>query len=87
MERISTMALPQCYKATVNESETITDAKPFYALGRFRAKWIPVRVKKTRQNKSLEPGSDFIRTGRVLGCRRRSPAFGFGFSGVHLERS
>jgi hypothetical protein len=22
---------------------------------RFRAKWIPVRVKKTRQNKRLEP--------------------------------
>jgi hypothetical protein len=67
------MALPQCYKATVNESETIADAKPFYALERFRAKWIPVRVKETRQN---------------IGCRRRSPAFGFGFSaGVHLERS
>jgi hypothetical protein len=48
------MALPQCYKATVNESETITAAKPFYAVR----------------------------------CRRRSPAFGFGFSaGVHLERS
>jgi hypothetical protein len=31
-------------------------------LERFRAKWIPVRVKKTRQNKNLEPGSDSIRT-------------------------
>jgi hypothetical protein len=30
---------------------------------RFRAKWIPVRVKKTRQNKNLEPRSDFIGTG------------------------
>jgi hypothetical protein len=88
MERLSTMALPQCYKATVNESETIADAKPFYALERFRAKWIPVRVKKTRQNESLEPGSDSIRPGRVSRLRRRSPAFGFGFStGVHLERS
>jgi hypothetical protein len=29
---------------------------------RFRAKWVPVRVKKTRQNKKLEPGSDPIRT-------------------------
>jgi hypothetical protein len=27
-------------------------------LERFRAKWTPVRVKKTRQNKRLEPGSD-----------------------------
>jgi hypothetical protein len=29
MERISTMALCRCYKATVNESETITEAQPF----------------------------------------------------------
>jgi hypothetical protein len=29
---------------------------------RFQAKWIPVRVKKTRQSKKLEPGSDSIRT-------------------------
>jgi hypothetical protein len=35
-------------------------------LERFRAKWIPVRVKKTRQNKRLEPGSDSIRTGKAL---------------------
>src|SRR5690606_8000254 len=33
------------------------------ALERFRAKWAPVRVKKTRQNKKQEPGSDAIRTG------------------------
>src|ERR1700744_3072201 len=33
-----------------------------YKLERFRAKWAPVRVKKTRQNKTLEPGSDSIRT-------------------------
>jgi SSS family solute:Na+ symporter len=32
----------------------------------FRAKWIPVRVKKTRQNKRLEPGSDSIRTDKAL---------------------
>src|SRR3984885_13300715 len=43
-------------------------------LERFRAKacpgldpgWIPVRVKKTRQNKRLEPGSDSIRTDKAL---------------------
>ena len=28
---------------------------PVYSLERFRAKWIPVRVKKTRQNNELEP--------------------------------
>src|SRR6201992_3660207 len=41
-------------------------------LERFRAKWIPVRVKKTRQNKKLEPGSDSIRTGNAL-ARVASP--------------
>ena len=35
-------------------------------LERFRAKWIPVRVKKTRQNKRLESGSDSIRTDKAL---------------------
>src|ERR1700761_9593264 len=38
-------------------------------LERFRAKWTPVRVKKTRQNKKLEPGSDSIRTVRALGLK------------------
>jgi hypothetical protein len=31
---------------------------------RFPAKWGPVRVKKTRQIKNLEPRSDSIKTGR-----------------------
>ncbi|WP_210421911.1 hypothetical protein [Bradyrhizobium nitroreducens] len=35
-------------------------------LERFRAKWTPVRVKKTRQNKNLELGSDSIRTENAL---------------------
>jgi hypothetical protein len=30
---------------------------------RFRAKWIPVRMKKTRQNKKLEPPFRFNRNG------------------------
>jgi hypothetical protein len=29
---------------------------------------MPVRVKKTRQNKNLEPGSDSIRTEQALGA-------------------
>jgi hypothetical protein len=29
MEPISTMVMPGCYKASVNESETITEAQPF----------------------------------------------------------
>ena len=33
---------------------------------RFRAKWIPVRVKKTRQNKNLEPRSDSLGTEKAL---------------------
>jgi len=35
MEPISTVTLPGCYKPTVNESETITEAQPFcVVLGR-----------------------------------------------------
>src|SRR5947208_9353535 len=36
-------------------------------LERFRAKWVPVRVKKTRQIKNLEPRSDSIGTEKALG--------------------
>ena len=32
-------------------------------LEHFPAKWVPVRVKKMRQNKKLEPRSDSIGTG------------------------
>jgi hypothetical protein len=54
-------------------------AKHENALERFRAKacpgldpgWIPVRVKKTRQNNNLEPRSDFIGTKEAQG---RNPA-------------
>src|SRR5882724_13688626 len=35
-------------------------------LERFQAKWIPVRVKKTRQNKRIEPRSDSIGTEKAL---------------------
>jgi hypothetical protein len=35
MEPISTMTLPGCYKATVNESETITEAQPFCLVRRY----------------------------------------------------
>jgi hypothetical protein len=35
-------------------------------LERFRAKWIPVRVKKTRQNKKIERGCDSIQSERAL---------------------
>ncbi|CUU15504.1 hypothetical protein CDS [Bradyrhizobium sp.] len=38
---------------------------------RFRAKWIPVGVKKTRQNKNREPRSDCI--GTRLSIVRTSP--------------
>ncbi len=35
-------------------------------LERFPAKWIPVRVKKTRQNENPEPRSDSIGTEMAL---------------------
>jgi hypothetical protein len=34
-------------------------------LKRSRAKWAPVRVKKTRQNKKLEPGFDSSKPERL----------------------
>src|SRR6266511_135174 len=37
-----------------------------HALERFRAKWKPVRVKKTRQIKNLEPRFDSIETAKGL---------------------
>jgi hypothetical protein len=36
-------------------------------LERFRAKWKPARVKKTRQIKNLEPRFDSIETEKALG--------------------
>ncbi len=53
-------------------------------LGRFQAKWKPVRVKKTRQIKNLEPRFDSIETGKALGTtipvreRIRAAALGEG---------
>jgi hypothetical protein len=35
-------------------------------LKRFQAKWVPVRVKKTRQIKNLEPRFDSIETEKAL---------------------
>jgi hypothetical protein len=37
-------------------------------LERFQAKWKPVRVKKTRQIKNLEPRFDSIETEKALGA-------------------
>jgi hypothetical protein len=43
-------------------------------LERFPAKWRPVRVKKTRQIKNLEPRSDSIGTEKALALRRADAA-------------
>jgi hypothetical protein len=40
--------------------------KSHRALERFQAKWRPVRVKKTRQIKNLEPRFDSIETEKAL---------------------
>jgi hypothetical protein len=47
-------------------------------LERFRAKWTPVRVKKTRQNKKIERGCDSIQSERALGNdpEKWKPVFG-----------
>src|SRR5690242_21488395 len=44
---------------------------PRRLLERFRAKWAPVRVKKTRQNKNLEPPFRFNRNGKGSRCLER----------------
>jgi hypothetical protein len=43
-----------------------------YALENFQAKWIPVRVKKMRQNKNLEPRSDSIGTETALAASAKT---------------
>ena len=47
------------------------------ALERFRAKWAPVRVKKTRQNKNLEPSFRFNRNGKGSSWPRRLDRNGY----------
>jgi hypothetical protein len=44
----------------------VADVIGEFILERFPAKWIPVRVKKTRQIKNLEPRSDSIGTEKAL---------------------
>jgi hypothetical protein len=45
-------------------------------LERFQAKWVPVRVKKTRQIKNLELRSDFIGTEMALGRAQKFRVIG-----------
>jgi hypothetical protein len=45
---------------------------------RFQAKWQPVRVKKTRQDKNLEPRFDSIETEKALGHFLRDRWHSFG---------
>jgi hypothetical protein len=42
-------------------------------LERFPAKWMPVRVKKTRQNKEIEPPFRFNRNGKGSSAKMRRP--------------
>jgi hypothetical protein len=42
-------------------------------LERFQAKWRPVRVKKTRQIKNLEPRFDFHRNGKGSSSLLKNP--------------
>jgi hypothetical protein len=45
---------------------------PCTVLKRFQAKWKPVRVKKTRQIKNLEPRFDSIEAEKALECAGKS---------------
>jgi hypothetical protein len=46
---------------------------PAKNLERFQAKWRPVRVKKTRQIKNLEPRFDSIETEKALASDAQEP--------------
>src|SRR5260370_41267232 len=52
-----------------------TNCGPMIETERFRAKWAPVRVKKTRQKNNAEPGSDVIRTDEAPGLDLTEDAF------------
>src|ERR1700682_1131630 len=52
-----------------------TNCGPMSETERFRAKWAPVRVKKTRQKNNAEPGSDVIRTDKAPGLDVTEDAF------------
>jgi hypothetical protein len=54
--------LANCRRITSELNHSSRVALDFTALERFQAKGISVRLKKTRQNKMLKPGSDSIRT-------------------------
>jgi cytochrome c peroxidase len=56
---------------TCHSGPNFTD-DAFHALEHFQAKWTPVRVKKMRENKNLEPRFDSIKSGNAL--ERTAPA-------------
>src|SRR5882762_5640919 len=60
---------------------------PDHSLERFPAKWTPVRVKKTRQNKKLEPRSDSIGTEKALEQNRSDPRPQIASDRVHAARA
>jgi hypothetical protein len=57
-----------CPRATLAEKAQHAFVAGAGALKRFQAKWTPVRVKKTRQIKNLEPRFDSIETEKAPGC-------------------
>ena len=51
---------------TLEQCEVRYRARQQCPLERFQAKWTPVRVKKTRQIKNLDPRFDSIETEKAL---------------------
>jgi hypothetical protein len=58
--------------ATAEDAAYFPERFPAKACPALDAGWIPVRVKKTRQNKRLEFRSDSIGTKKALACGLRS---------------
>jgi hypothetical protein len=60
------MAVAAQAMAVADHIRSPDEAQRNPGLKRFQAKWAPVRVKKTRQIKNLEPRFDSIETEKAL---------------------
>jgi hypothetical protein len=63
---LATRAEPASGSHAASRSPVAAQGRCLRKIERFPAKWTPVRVKKTRQIKNLEPRSDSIGTEKVL---------------------
>jgi hypothetical protein len=62
------VAVREAFDAALRRTEAAVRSSAIYhSLEHFQAKWTPVRVKRMRKNKNLEPQFDSIKSGNTLG--------------------